>query len=456
LNKDTFMKRICSLAVVLAFILSGCLAAPDTIRDVRELRQDHASYFTGITQSEESLTLASQARMNEDYDIITFSVWHQSSPFHALPDRVRQDFKKYALKPGYGENKKRHAPSWLKKLQNNASLKDYPNALSRGITTRNTNLRELPTNSPHFHMSDGDSWAWPFDNLQRSSAPANTPILVCHLSADKSWALVETSFTYGWIPVEDFASVDGEFVKTWESGHYAVIIRDQTSVLDENGRFLVRASVGHIFPLTECSADRMEMMIAVSDRNRQAVIRRGFVSAEAAAEKPLRFNIVNAAKIANELIGEPYGWGGLYGNRDCSSMTRDFFAVFGIWLPRHSEDQVKEAGTYINLQGLPPAEKEKIIMEKGVPYLSLLWRKGHVMLYIGQKDGRALIFHNIWGIRTKDLAGREGRKIIGQAVITTLQPGQELRDIDSATGSLLDNIAAMNILAPVNQERPSK
>jgi hypothetical protein len=137
-------------------------------------------------------------------------------------------------------------------------------------------------------------------------------------------------------------------------------------------------------------------------------------------------------------------------------MTRDFFAVFGIWLPRHSEDQVKEVGTYINLQGLPSEEKEKIILARGVPYLSLLWRKGHVMLYIGAKDGRALIFHNIWGIRTKDLAGREGRKIIGQAVITTLQPGQELRDIDSASGSLLDNISAMNILSPANPEKPSK
>lgn len=344
----------------------------------------------------------------------------------------------------------------MKKLQHNASLKSYPNARSRGITTRNTNLRILPTATPDFNSSDGDSSAWPFDNLQRSSVPANTPIFVCHLSADKSWALVETSFTFGWIPVEDFASVNNEFVKVWESGRYAVIIRDQTSVLDENGRFLVRASVGHIFPLTEDSGDKMQVSIAVADRNRQAVIQRGFVPVEAAAVKPLRFNPVNAAKIANEMIGEPYGWGGLYGNRDCSSMTRDFFAVFGIWLPRHSEDQVKEAGVYIDLAGFSPEQKEKIILEKGVPYLSLLWRKGHVMLYIGQKDGRALIFHNIWGIRTKDLVGREGRKIIGQAVITTLQPGRELSDKDSAAGSLLDNITAMNILAPIPQEKPSK
>ena len=184
--------------------------------------------------------------------------------------------------------------------------------------------------------------------------------------------------------------------------------------------------------------------------------KRGLLPSEAAPLKPLRFNSANAARIANEMIGEPYGWGGLYGRRDCSSMTRDFFAVFGIWLPRHSEDQVREAGSFIDLSGLSPDQKEKTIIEKGIPYLSLLWRKGHVMLYIGQKDGQALIFHNIWGIRTKDLQGREGRKIIGQAVITTLKPGQELRDIDSTNGSLLNNITGMNILLPQPEDRSSK
>ena len=133
-------------------------------------------------------------------------------------------------------------------------------------------------------------------------------------------------------------------------------------------------------------------------------------------------------------------------------MTRDFFTVFGIWLPRHSEDQVREAGVFIDLQGFSAEEKEKVILQKGVPYLSLLWRKGHVMLYIGSKDGRALIFHNIWGLRTKDLRGREGRKIIGQAVITTLQPGRELVNADRTAGTLLDNIAAMNILKPLPEE----
>jgi NlpC/P60 family len=190
------------------------------------------------------------------------------------------------------------------------------------------------------------------------------------------------------------------------------------------------------------------VLTAVADKNNHAVIKHGFVSLEASTIKPLKMTSLAAIKIANELIGEPYGWGGLYGNRDCSSMTRDFFAPFGIWLPRHSEDQVKEVGTYVNLYGLDPEQKEKVILQKGVPYLSLLWRKGHVMLYIGEQNGRALIFHNLWGIKTRGLTGKEGRKIIGQAVITTLRPGAELSCIDPEGGILLKAITAMNVLVP--------
>jgi hypothetical protein len=136
-------------------------------------------------------------------------------------------------------------------------------------------------------------------------------------------------------------------------------------------------------------------------------------------------------------------------------MTRDFFAPFGIWLPRHSADQAKKVGTFIDLQKLDPEQKEQFILQQGIPYLSILWRKGHVMLYIGEQNGRALIFHNVWGLKTRDLRGREGRKIIGKAVITTLYPGAELYCLDPE-GLLLKNISAMTVLGPVKQNQQTQ
>lgn len=450
------MKIKFSYLVLVFLLFSCCPKSPELIKDETDLRQDHTSYVVEAVKEDFLLAKEDQARMNEDYKKTYFSVWHNLQPAHSSPEKLSWIFNKFTLNPGYGENKKKHTAAWLKKIQQNASLENYPNTLQPAITTRHTNLRMLPTQGPHFYKPDGDSAGWPFDNLQISSVPANTPIIIFHLSADKSWALVETSFAFGWMPVEDCARIDENFIKTWESGRYAVIIKDKTSIFDAEGNFSLRTSIGQIFPLISETADKMEILIASADKNNGAVIKHGFVSPQIIVPQPLPFTYVNAVKIANELIDEPYGWGGLYGNRDCSSMTRDFFAPFGIWLPRHSEDQAKKIGSFIDLENLDPEQKEKIILEQGIPYLSLLWRKGHVMLYIGEKDKRALIFHNVWGLKTADFCGREGRKIIGKAVITTLCPGAELPCLDPQEGLLIKTISAMTILAPVKQTQQQK
>ncbi len=443
------MGKAYKLAVLIfVFLLAGCFPRAEVIRDVADLGQDHALYYKDAFKSEAVFTRQLQQQLDEDYNIIHFSMWHQREPFHARLERILFDFQKFSKNPGYGENRRKHPAAWMKKLEQNAALSGYPNALYPAITTRNTNMRVLPTQGAHFSSPNADSSGWPFDNMQRSAVAANTPIFVCHISADKSWALVETSFAFGWIPIEDSARVDEIFIRQWESGRYIAVTANQTSILDENGRFVLRASIGHIFPLARELPDKLEILVAAADEDSKAVIKNGYVNREQAAVKPLRFNYDNVTKVANELLGEAYGWGGLYGNRDCSAMTRDFFTPFGIWLPRHSADQVNEVGQYFDLRGLNAEEKEKKIIEKGLPYLSLLWFRGHVMIYIGQQSGRALIFHNIWGIRIKDETGTNGRKIIGQAVITTLRPGAELDGIDLQDGFLIDKIAAMNILLP--------
>jgi hypothetical protein len=131
----------------------------------------------------------------------------------------------------------------------------------------------------------------------------------------------------------------------------------------------------------------------------------------------------NVASVINQFLGQIYGWGGLYGYRDCSLTLHDLFLPFGIWLWVNSADQQK--GDVISLQGLSRQQKEKIIQEKGLPFFSLIGLKGHVMLYLGQWNGQSVVFQNMWGIHTFRLFREDGRIIVGKAVITTLQPGKE-------------------------------
>jgi hypothetical protein len=52
------------------------------------------------------------------------------------------------------------------------------------------------------------------------------------------------------------------------------------------------------------------------------------------------------------------------------------------------------------------------------------------MLYIGHKNNEPLFFHDVWGVKTKSFFGKDGRKIVGKAVITTLNMGEEVNSYD--------------------------
>jgi len=133
----------------------------------------------------------------------------------------------------------------------------------------------------------------------------------------------------------------------------------------------------------------------------------------------------NVAAVGNQFMGQPYGWGGLDGKRDCSAVTHDLFVPFGIYLPRNSGSQAA-AGGAIPLGDMGNAQKESTILSQGVPFATLIWMKGHIMVYVGQWQGHPLIFHAPWGLHTFGNGGRDGRLVIGRVVVTTLRPGEEV------------------------------
>ena len=443
-----------SILLTLIFIMSACAAAPEIISDIRDLKQDNLFYVDKNASDRPLLKADGQKKMDANYDSIFFSPWHRSKAFYSK-EMVEWAFKKYRDNPGYAENRRKHDVSWMIDLAANAHLQNYPNACFAAITIDNSDLRVLPTHKPRFYGPNADR-GFPFDSLQESFVAANTPVFISHVTKDKAWVLAETPYAVGWISARNMARVDGHFVKMWEMGQYAVVIKDKIPIYDEDGRFLFKVPLGSVYPKVEEDAQNIKLLVAVKDQDGQAFIKRAIVSKEEAASKPLRLTSSNIAKLANELINEPYGWGGLYQNRDCSAMIKDLFAPFGLWLPRNSTDQAREGGTFIDLQKLSAKEKEQMILKQGIPYLTLLWLRGHIMLYIGSYQGRVLVFHNFWTVRTRDFLGRETNKIVGHAAITTLHPGTEFHDGDNAEMDYSNGILGMTLLVDPNNPEISK
>jgi len=432
------------LLTVLLFLLAwGGVAGGAVIRDLTDLSQDPLSYVDRNAADTPLLSAPEQARLNAESDLLYFAPWHRTEPRHT-PELASWGFRKYAGNPGYGKGGRPHPPDWIRKMAANAHLDDYPQGIFPAVTVNRTDFRHLPTREPHSSHPKGPGKGHPFDNLQESSAPAGMPVLVTLVSRDRKWFLTETSHLLGWVPATNIAAVDPEFMRTWENGRYVTIVRDKTPVRDAK-TVLYRAPLGAVFPKVGEDAERTWIWTAARDAKGKAILRKAAVAKEAAADKPLPFTPRHVARLSRELAGEPYGWGGLGGKRDCSAMIRDLFAPFGLWLPRNSGEQAV-AGKFTSFRNLSSAEKEALIVREGAPWRTLLWTPGHIMLYIGVHQGKPLIFHNFWSIKTRDADGKKGRVIVGRAAVTTLHPGRELQNLDLPGADRLDGLEGMVFL----------
>lgn len=435
-----------TLIVICGLGLFSCTPGPQLIRDLQTLPQQSRAYLDHEAADRPLVSLSCQHSLNQQFDSLYFAPW-RLDPDSVCDQPVRESIAYYLTYPGWGENKLPRDSSWVACLAANADTSGFPDAGWEGITLVNTHLRALPTHRPIFRDFQLPGEGYPFDYLQVSSIAANTPIFIAHTSRDRSWQYVVSHAASGWVPVRDVARVDSAFQNLWQADSLVAVIRDGVPVYSDEGNFLFRAPLGSVFPKAGADSLFVHIRAAVSAPGQKAVPVTAVLPKSTAVIKPWRLTGTCVSAVIDALMGEPYGWGGLYQNRDCSATIKDLFAPFGIMLPRHSADQVQSGYDYVDLSGVSGKEKRKTVLNKGVPFLTLLWLPGHIMLYIGQEKDRPLAFHNLWGLRTKNLFGKQGRKIVGKSVVTTLSPDRGVRHADKSH-SLLKRIRGMGFVVP--------
>ncbi len=444
--KTIFMPAL----VALLLLTAGCL--PDLAHrepsDLKRMPQEPLAYLDPATARQPLLALEQQQARAAEFLERFFLAWHTEAPLES----TRHPF--WAIdwlgeNTAFGENLRPVGPARLQELIRLAGRELYPSLNRRAITVRRCDLRALPTNRPFFNDPHEAGEGFPFDLLQHAALAANTPVHVTHQSADGTWVFVETSLAYGWIPVTDLAWVDDTFVRAFQSGHYLALTRDQVPVDDTGGIYRFRAGIGTLLPVRGTAAGGYQVLLAVADKDRQALLTEGTIPFERGEIFPLPLTRRRLADLAERMVGQPYGWGESFADRDCSATIRDLFAPFGLWLPRNSSQQAR-VGLVIPLSDLSPRQREQRLLAEGIPFLTLVRLPGHIMLYLGEHEGRAAVLHTLWGLRTRTPWGREGRWIVGKTVITTLEPGLERTGLLVRIGNLRDRIESMNILAVSN------
>ncbi|NDV18153.1 glycoside hydrolase [Pseudodesulfovibrio sp. JC047] len=425
--------------ILTACLLAGCAAQDPNapILDLTELPQD-AGVYHDLPETTPLIPPTIQKQAFDQFLKAHFGPWEQTEPRHPASEAF-WGLDVYDHENLYGENTLPRDPRWIRDMTTASRVEAYPSMGRRAIAVATTSMRVLPTNRPVFHDFSKAGEGFPFDYMQNSLVLAGTPLYAAHVSADTAWILVESRFAFGWVPARDIAWVDDDFASTYQTGSYATPITDAVAIVDETGNYAFTARVGMMIPREPGTPDIG--LIPVRDRFGHAVALRAKLPVGTMAQAPLPATPANFSALANTMLGQQYGWGGLYENRDCSATTMDLMAAFGIFLPRNSSQQAK-MGTPFALDGLDLDDKKETILDNATPFLTLVRKPGHIMLYIGNHDGEPIVFHSVWGVKT-EVGDGYGRKIIGATAITTLEPGREL---DTLAAPLLDSVTRITTL----------
>jgi len=386
------------------------------IKDTIEIPQETEPFSKKIVAMSAEEQLEYDRRYNERF----FAPWDWGAVNLSKGEKTWQF--KYAKERTYREDRTSIPRSWYKKQIKNSNFKDSDSLSQPAITLRHTNLRLYPSEEGIYYDPRRTGEGFPFDYNQNSSVHMNTPIILSHYSLDKKWVYAQTSFAAGWIKVEDVAFVAPDFQNQFRNGDYSVTVKDNLDLSDDNGHISL-VKIGTIFPI---DPETKKYLIAKKDEKGYAYLEKVTVNdIDIIAHKPIKFNPYNLAYISQQLVGEPYGWGGGYETRDCSALTRDFFAPFGVYLARNSRQQARSGNDFISLKGMSAKAKKETILANAKPFRSLLFVPGHITLYLGERNGEPIILHNYWGVRLKDGT----KKVMARAIITTTTPGVELSNV---------------------------
>lgn len=347
---------------------------------------------------------------------------------------------------GYGENLKKLNPKETQEILDDMQIALYPLMTQKAIVIKDAPVRAVPSIHPRFSKPSG----YPFDRWQNSMIFYGTPVLITHIDKTKRFAHIQTEFVYGWVEMSDLALVSDEQAKKIASFTDFVIPKNDTSILyNRNGDYVTRLRIGKLFAL----AGKDFVWIYKRQSDGKLRIDKAKINSEDFMPFPQPFSQEAMAESINVLLGGQYGWGGMYENRDCSAFIRDLFSQFALYLPRNSYAQGNFGDHQIKLESLSTPQKEKVIFSNATPFGSILYLKGHIMLYLGKNTaGELIVAHSAWSVNTSDMFSKTEHKL-GGVVITTLKPSSQYNGLWVHSPTLGDRVLLVNDLYKTMRDR---
>lgn len=285
-------------------------------------------------------------------------------------------------------NDRRMTKEDLEQIKDNRNVKAIPSIVvpQVGFTTESINMKLYPT---HDTIHRGNK---KFDSNQYTRMSAFSPVFIMHTSKDGEFYYIMSEFMRGWVPVEKVQLYSQVAFSGIQQMPFVRVIKDNTSI---GG---ITYGIGDKVPLLSYNNDDVLLLSPKGDYVK-AKLDGSFVIGNAVYDEKLM------KAMAESQLDNPYDWGGKAGYRDCSAYVRDLWRVFGADIPRSSGLQKLVGKKLID----KPKNKEEFyaVLRNAKPYKTLIFFKGHVIMYGGMEDGDYVIYHAVNSLRND-----KGKKVM--------------------------------------------
>jgi len=291
-----------------------------------------------------------------------------------------------------------------------------------GMVVRRADIRAFPTDT----VFAEEPRAIDFDPFQLATLPVGSLVAILHQSKNGNWYYIQSIICKGWVRRESIAlAKNKKEVFNYENSEQFLMVTG-SKIWTEPNPFIEEISnilfqMGDKIPLVEF--DEIPESIPINNFHAQSphgcyVVKipiknkEGHLKFRVALiarsndiyEGYLPYTRRNIIHQAFKMLGERYGWNGMFQRRDCSQFVMSVYKTMNILIPTYTWMQEEgTAGKSIKF-GIHTQKRENTLdnLQPGDP----IYLKGHVVIYLGKVGKNHYIIHSGSGYGIKNKLGR--------------------------------------------------
>jgi hypothetical protein len=299
------------------------------------------------------------------------------------------------------------------------------------LVVRETQMACTPTTGGIYRLPRDDA----FDRNLCTTLHPGELVRVLAKADGGAWSLVHAGHTVGWVAEDGLSRRLSEDDRiAWRSAERVHPRRDDVRT---KGGVAIRFGVA--LPVRAREGD--EITVWVAGPEGPALDR---VAVQDVSVGPVALTRRELLARAFARVGDPYGWGGKDGARDCSQFLLDLFAGFGVPLGRHSSVQAMQGTANVDVTGWTEADKLAAIEQAATHGVVLLYMPGHVMLDVGGVGDRRFAISAIAEYVVPCEGGGETLHRLDRVAVTDLELGR-----GSSRGAFIERITRLAVFGPL-------